>query len=86
MAFWVPFFTSMVAGMVTALVLGAILLPTRWVKKASTTDDAEDVSVQVLVLGDIGRSPRMQYHTLSVAKHGGRVHLIGYRGRRTDAP
>ncbi|KAK4188773.1 hypothetical protein QBC35DRAFT_473331 [Podospora australis] len=35
-------------------------------------------SVHVLVLGDIGRSPRMTYHALSIAKHGGRVNLIGY--------
>lgn len=37
-------------------------------------------AVHVLVLGDIGRSPRMTYHALSIAKHGGRVHLIGYLG------
>lgn len=37
-------------------------------------------TVQVVVLGDIGRSPRMQYHALSIAKHGGRVFLIGYQG------
>ncbi|KAF1937870.1 chitobiosyldiphosphodolichol beta-mannosyltransferase [Clathrospora elynae] len=36
-------------------------------------------TVQVVVLGDIGRSPRMQYHALSIAKHGGRVFLIGYQ-------
>lgn len=36
-------------------------------------------TVQVVVLGDIGRSPRMQYHALSIAKHGGRVYLIGYQ-------
>ena len=35
--------------------------------------------IQVLVLGDIGRSPRMQYHALSIAKHGVQVDLIGYR-------
>ncbi|KAL9064316.1 MAG: hypothetical protein Q9161_008948 [Pseudevernia consocians] len=35
--------------------------------------------VQILVLGDIGRSPRMQYHALSIAKHGAHVDLIGYR-------
>lgn len=41
-------------------------------------------NVVVLVLGDIGRSPRMQYHTLSLANveevdiH---VDLIGYKGR-----
>lgn len=38
------------------------------------------VSVQVLVLGDIGRSPRMQYHAMSIAKHGGMVDVIGYLG------
>ncbi len=38
------------------------------------------ISVQVLVLGDIGRSPRMQYHAMSVAKHGGRVDVVGYAG------
>jgi beta-1,4-mannosyltransferase len=37
-------------------------------------------SVQVVVLGDIGRSPRMQYHALSIAKHGAKVFLIGYQG------
>ena len=42
-------------------------------------------TVQVLVLGDIGRSPRMQYHTLSIAKHGGRVDLIGYVGSCTSS-
>ncbi|EFX05309.1 beta-mannosyltransferase [Grosmannia clavigera kw1407] len=37
----------------------------------------EKRSVQVLVLGDIGRSPRMQYHALSIAQHAP-VQLIGY--------
>lgn len=37
-----------------------------------------ETSVTVLVLGDIGRSPRMQYHVASIAKHGGKVTLIGY--------
>ena len=40
------------------------------------------VSVHVLVLGDIGRSPRMSYHALSIAKHKGKVNLIGYLGKR----
>ncbi|XP_077412385.1 chitobiosyldiphosphodolichol beta-mannosyltransferase isoform X1 [Vanacampus margaritifer] len=34
--------------------------------------------VCVLVLGDIGRSPRMQYHALSLSKHGFEVTLVGY--------
>lgn len=37
-----------------------------------------DTTVQVVVLGDIGRSPRMQYHALSIASHGGTVNLVGY--------
>ena len=36
--------------------------------------------VQVLVLGDAGRSPRMQYHCLSLLKEGYAVDLIGYGG------
>ncbi|KAI1660694.1 glycosyltransferase family 33 protein [Daldinia decipiens] len=52
------------------------MLPSRYVKISPASK--ESVSVQVLVLGDIGRSPRMQYHALSVARHGGRVDLIGY--------
>ena len=35
----------------------------------------------VLVLGDVGRSPRMQYHTVSLAAlPGSRVSLVGYTG------
>lgn len=36
-------------------------------------------SAIVLVLGDIGRSPRMQYHCLSLLKHNYRVNLISYK-------
>lgn len=39
-------------------------------------------TTQVVVLGDIGRSPRMQYHAISIAKHGGKVYLVGYQGMR----
>ncbi|OTB00554.1 glycosyltransferase family 33 protein [Hypoxylon sp. CI-4A] len=52
------------------------MFPSRYIKHSPVPK--ESVSVQVLVLGDIGRSPRMQYHALSVARHGGRVDLIGY--------
>lgn len=44
---------------------------------------ARKPSAQILVLGDIGRSPRMQYHALSIANHGGDVQLIGYHGKMT---
>ena len=36
--------------------------------------------VAVIVLGDVGRSPRMQYHTLSLLQHGYQVSLLGYKG------
>ncbi|KAJ9596563.1 hypothetical protein L9F63_012396, partial [Diploptera punctata] len=36
--------------------------------------------VSVVVLGDFGRSPRMQYHTLSFAREGYEVDVIGYGG------
>jgi beta-1,4-mannosyltransferase len=37
-------------------------------------------SVAILVLGDMGRSPRMMYHAESWAKSGFETYLIGYRG------
>jgi beta-1,4-mannosyltransferase len=36
--------------------------------------------VVVVVLGDLGRSPRMQYHALSLLEAGHTVSLVGYRG------
>jgi len=36
--------------------------------------------VGVVVLGDLGRSPRMQYHVQSLASHGYEVDMIGYDG------
>jgi beta-1,4-mannosyltransferase len=42
--------------------------------------------VQVVVLGDIGHSPRMQYHALSLAETGKVcVELIGFRGSKALA-
>ena len=38
--------------------------------------------VVVVVLGDVGRSPRMQYHARSLASHGVQVTLVGYTGER----
>lgn len=58
--------------------VGIMLLPSRQVKHSPAA--RESVRVQVLVLGDIGRSPRMQYHALSIARHGGKVDLVGYNG------
>jgi beta-1,4-mannosyltransferase len=38
--------------------------------------------ISVVVLGDIGRSPRMQYHAISLANLGHEVDLIGYPGSK----
>lgn len=38
--------------------------------------------VCVLVVGDVGRSPRMCYHALSLAQHGCTVHLVGYHNSK----
>ncbi|KAF6823055.1 glycosyl transferase group 1 [Colletotrichum plurivorum] len=77
----VPLVLSLLAGVLTT-VLAAYginiltgLLPTRY----HAAEDPKDDHIQILVLGDIGRSPRMQYHALSVMKHGGRVDLVGYK-------
>ncbi len=42
--------------------------------------------VVVMVLGDIGRSPRMQYHALSLLESGHDVSLIGYAGESLIPP
>lgn len=46
-------------------------------------DDGTGRRVCVLVLGDIGRSPRMQYHALSLSKHGYNVTFVGFLGKIT---
>ncbi|KAI0105321.1 glycosyltransferase family 33 protein [Nemania sp. FL0031] len=69
---------STLGGLLIATIGVLLLLPSRYEKPLATTAGKALVSVQILVLGDIGRSPRMQYHALSIAKHGGTVHLIGY--------
>ncbi|XP_060882633.1 chitobiosyldiphosphodolichol beta-mannosyltransferase [Labrus mixtus] len=50
-----------------------------WLRGLRRGRDAEtDRRVCVLVLGDIGRSPRMQYHSLSLSKHGFNVTFVGF--------
>lgn len=69
----------------TAITFLILLLPSQYEPRRAS-DSKQNASsdsktrIQVLVLGDIGRSPRMQYHALSVAKHGGQVNIIGYHG------
>lgn len=85
-------FLSLVVSTITAILtvwVGIVLLgiinliflhrPTRFIPDKRKPD--RKPSAQILVLGDIGRSPRMQYHALSIANHGGEVQLIGYHGK-----
>jgi len=48
----------------------------------------EDVKIHavVIVLGDVGRSPRMQYQTVSLLEEGHRVSLVGYEGEDLIPP
>lgn len=79
--------------LLSLLLLGALARarPTRYASishssgrgmSAKSSSEKPRVSVQILVLGDIGHSPRMQYHARSIAKHGGQVSIVGYQGMR----
>ena len=69
---WLPWLIVLFG--ITSLILYS--LPSQYGNLIGKERSANRVSI--LVLGDIGRSPRMQYHALSIAKHGGFVDLIGY--------
>lgn len=46
----------------------------------SNSSGQQSLHVVVIVLGDVGRSPRMQYHALSLLQAGHTVSLVGYEG------
>jgi len=46
-------------------------------EKPDTSNDKPNVLL--LVLGDIGRSPRMQYHALSLAENNFNVNFVEYK-------
>jgi len=81
---WLPGIADALLGLAvlasTAVTVFLLTLPTRYERPAGSNAAKEQVSVQVLVLGDIGRSPRMQYHAISIAKRGGSVEIVGYAG------
>ncbi|KAL4972193.1 glycosyl transferases group 1-domain-containing protein [Aspergillus desertorum] len=67
----------------TIVTLFILMLPSQYEPKRRESRSSDDLSepkttAQVLVLGDIGRSPRMQYHALSIARSGGQVSIVGY--------
>lgn len=47
-------------------------------KTVMTKSCIEGGSVGLVVLGDMGRSPRMLYHAIELLKRGAEVHMIGY--------
>ncbi|ORX92561.1 UDP-Glycosyltransferase/glycogen phosphorylase [Basidiobolus meristosporus CBS 931.73] len=49
-------------------------------KASREASEASGKRVTLLVLGDVGRSPRMQYHALSFAEQGYFVDFVGYEG------
>lgn len=54
------------------------LVPTKYIPAESPQDD----HIQIVVVGDIGRSPRMQYHAISFAKLNRKVDIVGFRGEQ----
>lgn len=78
---WLPL--VIVASTVFSILLLSLPSPYGAERRFIQTFDRSEVRVQVVVLGDIGRSPRIQYHALSIARHGGFVDLIGYKGRES---
>ena len=66
-----------VMGFVSFLAAFIVMIPRMLLRRSS--DDKP--LVQVVVLGDVGHSPRMQYHALSLAESElVRVEIIGYKG------
>ncbi|KAM3508080.1 hypothetical protein MY11210_006863 [Beauveria gryllotalpidicola] len=84
----IPFILSVIAGALFVflvnygwkfLVYIGRGLRNSWPTKYQPAQDSKDNHVQILVLGDIGRSPRMQYHAISIAKHGKKVDIIALK-------
>ena len=50
------------------------------IMKETVTDKTKPHHFVVVVLGDLGRSPRMQYHANSLLKQGHFVSFVGYSG------
>ncbi|XP_064814350.1 chitobiosyldiphosphodolichol beta-mannosyltransferase [Oncorhynchus masou masou] len=67
---------TLVSVTVTAVLVSQLL------RKLRRRDALTELRVCVLVLGDIGRSPRMQYHALSLSKHGYSVTFVGFPGTK----
>ncbi|GAA5915759.1 hypothetical protein JCM5296_002648 [Sporobolomyces johnsonii] len=69
----------MLEAWITSL-LGGISLLLLWRRVQSSRPSSSAKSVALVVLGDIGRSPRMLYHAQSFVEHGYTTHIVAYRG------
>ncbi|XP_078273872.1 chitobiosyldiphosphodolichol beta-mannosyltransferase [Rhinoraja longicauda] len=72
---------SVALALLLLLLLLLLLVPVVWTRRQRGRGGSRR-SVCVLVMGDLGRSPRMLYHTLSLARHGFSVTAVGYPGAK----
>lgn len=91
-SYYISFAISAIIGGLSVIALGRLWGFLVWLAKKSLdiiptrhqpAENPKDEHIQILVVGDIGRSPRMQYHALSVAKHGKKVDIVGYKGKQS---
>ena len=72
------------AALVSLWVLGTTALALRWLQRLrARRSSGKDIAV--VVLGDLGRSPRMLYHAGSLAARDWTVSLVGYEGAQLCA-
>lgn len=77
----------LIAALFAALVLLSVLLYITIARAPSTTSRSSlGRSAAVVVLGDVGRSPRMCLHAQSLAEDGWRVAIVGLRGTPPPPP
>ena len=70
---------SMSTAVQLLILLAVGYLAVRWY--LSPTQKPALRSVAIVVLGDVGRSPRMMYHAESFAKNGFQTYIIGNKGK-----
>lgn len=76
---WLPLLVAISTALSIILLLFLPSSPSQEEQDSRNNGKSKD-RIQIVVLGDIGHSPRMQYHALSIAKHGMPVDLIGFQG------
>ena len=82
---WLPLVVAVSTSLSLILLLFLPSSPSKAERGNHNNSKSKD-RIQVVVLGDIGHSPRMQYHALSIAKHGAPVDLIGFQGWQSYDP